>query len=97
MAPRSRVPIIRDKIFFAGTRTRSNTDPRPLSVRCGTSQVPNLTDATRRQHPGRSLRASTATTTGGILPINRITSTKSLSIKLDANLSERQKLSFSVH
>ena len=84
-------PIIRDKIFFMGSYER-NTDPRPLSV-SGTSQIPNLTDATvaNIQAIAKSVYGYD---TGGILPITNNIDEKFV-IKLDANLSERQKLSFS--
>ncbi|UAJ09229.1 TonB-dependent receptor [Glacieibacterium megasporae] len=84
-------PIIKDKLFFMGSYER-NTDPRPLSPG-STSQVPNLTDATVANI--QSIAKSVYNyDTGGILPITKNIDEKFV-IKLDANLSDRQKLSFS--
>nr|WP_295661198.1 carboxypeptidase-like regulatory domain-containing protein [Polymorphobacter sp.] len=84
-------PIIKEKLFFMGSYER-NTDPRPLSPN-STAQIPNLTDATITNV--QSIAKSTyGYDTGGILPITNNLDEKFV-IKLDANLSDRQKLSFS--
>lgn len=84
-------PIIKDKLFFMGSYER-NTDPRPLTPN-STNQIPNLTDATvaNIQAIAKSVYGYD---TGGILPITNNLDEKFV-IKLDANLSDRQKLSFS--
>ncbi len=84
-------PIIRDKIFFMGAYER-NTDPRPLSVSTS-AQIPGLTDAivSNVQAIAKSVYGYD---TGGILPITNNIDEKFV-VKLDANISDRQKLSFS--
>ncbi len=84
-------PIIKDKLFIAGAYER-NTDPRPLSPGA-VAQVPNLTQATIDQV--KAIATSVYNyTTGDILPITNNIDEK-FTIKLNANLSERQKLSIS--
>ncbi len=84
-------PIIRDKLFFMGAYER-NTDPRPLSPGQA-SGVPGLTDAlvTQVQTIAKNVYNYD---TGGILPITNNLDEKFV-VKLDANLTDRQKLSFS--
>lgn len=84
-------PIIKDRIFFAGAYEK-NTDPRPLSPG-STSGVPGLTDATVAQI--QSIAKSVyGYTTGDILPITKNIDEK-FTVKLNVNLSDRQKLQFS--
>ena len=84
-------PIIKDKLFFMGAYER-NTDPRPLSPG-STSGIPNLTDATVAQVQAIA-KSVYGYDTGGILPITKNLDEKFV-VKLDANLSDRQKFSFS--
>ena len=84
-------PIIRDKLFISGTYEK-NTDPRPLSPG-DVSQVPNLTPALLTQIQGIAKNVY-GYTTGDILPITNNLDEK-FTIKLNANLSDRQKLSIS--
>ena len=84
-------PIIKDRIFFSGSYEK-NTDPRPLSPG-DISQIPNLTPASLAQI--QSIAKSVyGYTTGDILPITKNVDEK-FTIKLNANITDRQKLSFS--
>ncbi len=84
-------PIIRDKLFITGTYER-NTDPRPQTV-SSTAQVPNLSDATVAQI--QSIASSVYNYTAGpILALNQNVDEK-FSVKLNANITDRQKLAIS--
>ncbi len=84
-------PIIRDKIFFMGSYER-NTDPRPLA-QGDISLVPNLTAAEVSQVQAIAQSVYNYKT-GGILAITNNIDEKFV-VKLDANITDRQKLSFS--
>ncbi len=84
-------PIVKDKLFFMGSFER-NTDPRPLSPGAA-AQVPNLTDAVVQQIQAIA-KSKYNYDPGGILPITNNLDEKFV-IKLDWNISDRQKLSFS--
>ncbi len=84
-------PIVKDRVFFSGSYER-NTDPRPLSPGDITA-IPNLAPATLAQI--QQVASSVYNyKTGDILPITNNIDEK-FTIKLNVNLSDRQKLSFS--
>ncbi len=85
-------PIVRDSVFFSGSYEK-NTDPRPLSP--GDHQPDSEPDDARCwRRSSRSPRTSMA-----IRPATSCrsptTSMRSSTIKLNANITDRQKLSFS--
>jgi len=84
-------PIIKDRIFFSGSYEK-NSDPRPLSPG-DISQIPNLTPAVLAQVQAIA-KSVYGYDTGNILPITTNVDEK-FSIKLNANLNDRQKLQFS--
>ena len=84
-------PIWRDRIFFEGTYER-NTDPRPNTPSAAT-QVPGLSDTLVSQI--QSIAKSVYNyDTGPVLAINNNLDEKFV-VKLSANVTDRQKLSFS--
>ncbi len=84
-------PIVRDKLFFMGSYER-NTDPRPLSPG-SVGAVPNLTQDLVSQVQNIAKNVYNYTT-GDILPITNNLDEK-FAIRIDANLSDRQKLTIS--
>ena len=84
-------PIVRDKLFFMGSYER-NTDPRPL-VPGSSGDVPGLTDAAVSQVQAIAQNVYNYKT-GGILAITNNVDEKFV-VKLDANISDSQKLQFS--
>ena len=84
-------PIIKDKLFFMGSYER-NTDPRPLSPG-SVGQVPNLTDSLVSQVQSIAKNVYNYDT-GNILPITNNLDEKFV-VKLDWNVTDRQRLSFS--
>lgn len=84
-------PIIRDKLFFMGSYER-NTDPRPL-LQGSVAQVPGLTDGALQAVQAISQNIYNYRA-GGILAITNNIDEKFV-VKLDANITDRQKLSIS--
>ena len=84
-------PIVRDKLFFMGSYER-NTDPRPLTPGAA-NQVTGLTDAVVSQVEAIAQNVYNYKS-GGILAITNNIDEKFV-VKLDANITDRQKLSFS--